>query len=1038
MTQQATLPSAATHEFRTLHFDLGHIRYGGPLELIAAGRKVALERHTEESIAQLRSTLHPSVAAKAKLERLTHVAREVPLRRNDIKLLHVRAVRPTGTETPGSAVPLGILAAGLHIPASIRPRCIHSARKRSHFGLGAEDDSSFLQDLFTTDDTATVVIFLHPDSVNFDPGTFEQVYNTITASGAVAYLDNSIRQQGDDWVTSQPVTNMDGTQWYDANGNPGFMSLYSTQTASDALMPMQIVVQSLKDNLQLQGHNWTAIQGLACISSGPASLSSMGTVRARAVGDAAPVWAIQNQSPAGGLTLGNLTAGTQDGFTTLQIGFDNLYSRHLSVYVEYLDANGNVIDLSNLTFPTPTDPSQDQRFRKFDTGTARLLDVLQPQAYFSGIPLTFISNNYTVTVPIPADSVGGIASVNMLCGGMGSGAWTYPSNIEMIGTVLTAVFEYGFPVILAAVDMGVDNSILSGWFSSNTADLLVDEGLLTLATQLPITEWGPNNWQAFLIPVIQYIVTYIIPTYGPMLFATVPEVTAEASDPVGWIAAAVSITMTVLSLASTTSDVLQSPPVYANTLSYSMTISITLLPDINDPTFPEVATNYTVIARFTNGTTVQRFDGNVAPNTKTLDPVVFNNVPAGGTMTVQVIFFSSDGWIAGQALWQGQCALQNGQPEMDLTIQITENLVQLTSSTVYSHASILEYESGSHAWVASPPPQDVASALTIHPTPPYCSQLQSLTYAVESVSPTASEGLLGYTWQATSDKIAQCGQTSDGAAVYLSQVLSSANPPDTALVFSGCGIAEPASLAFDLSNPSDNGFFYIDPRNGSVFVRRFDQTQPPYTQNSLSCGSLFPELSVDDLAIFQAKFLVAINTDLSKLQIVHLSETDGPDSAAPAASMLSGYGTRAGLMNSPVAVAVAKDGTILVLENGNSRLQAFDEYGGPLMGYFAGSPFMTLQNIAAGQLFIDLAIESTGYIYILSQLPPVNDDLVYTDYVLDVYTPAGAFLCRSAGIAAAKMDVDHWRNVWALNYHLLISPSGAAEPSISLWTPSGA
>jgi hypothetical protein len=38
------------------------------------------------------------------------------------------------------------------------------------------------------------------------------------------------------------------------------------------------------------------------------------------------------------------------------------------------------------------------------------------------------------------------------------------------------------------------------------------------------------------------------------------------------------------------------------------------------------------------------------------------------------------------------------------------------------------------------------------------------------------------------------------------------------------------------------------------------------------------------------------------------------------------------------------------------------------------------------------------------------------DYRLDVYDPQGNFLTRTTGVAAARMTVDTFRNVYTLNY----------------------
>jgi len=84
-----------------------------------------------------------------------------------------------------------------------------------------------------------------------------------------------------------------------------------------------------------------------------------------------------------------------------------------------------------------------------------------------------------------------------------------------------------------------------------------------------------------------------------------------------------------------------------------------------------------------------------------------------------------------------------------------------------------------------------------------------------------------------------------------------------------------------------------------------------------------------------------------------------------------------------------------------------------------------------GVVYLDLAVESQGYMYVLSY---IGDGLAPVSYRLDVYTPNGDFLTRTTGVAAARLAVDLFRNVYTLNYEPL-SGSPRVEPTLSQWLP---
>jgi hypothetical protein len=92
--------------------------------------------------------------------------------------------------------------------------------------------------------------------------------------------------------------------------------------------------------------------------------------------------------------------------------------------------------------------------------------------------------------------------------------------------------------------------------------------------------------------------------------------------------------------------------------------------------------------------------------------------------------------------------------------------------------------------------------------------------------------------------------------------------------------------------------------------------------------------------------------------------------------------------------------------------------------------------------YLDMAVESQGYIYVLAYRDDGTDP---ADYILDIYAPDGSFCSRTPdpsvtrspqNVVAGKIAVDIWRNLYGLTYETLTSPWGTPQPGMAHWMPT--
>jgi hypothetical protein len=180
--------------------------------------------------------------------------------------------------------------------------------------------------------------------------------------------------------------------------------------------------------------------------------------------------------------------------------------------------------------------------------------------------------------------------------------------------------------------------------------------------------------------------------------------------------------------------------------------------------------------------------------------------------------------------------------------------------------------------------------------------------------------------------------------------------------------------------------------------------------------------------------IVSINSSVNKIEVITLPDAAVADDVAPLSQAYGGVGIRPGLMDGPTLAALAPDGTILVLESVNNRIQAFD-LNANAVPKFQKAYFFPLKQQTVTQ-YLSFAVEYTGYMYVLSKAGSPGSET----FTLDIYTPQGGWLTSTTGLVAARLAVNYWRDIFAENFQVLELPDGSlparTEPSISHWIPS--
>jgi hypothetical protein len=369
---------------------------------------------------------------------------------------------------------------------------------------------------------------------------------------------------------------------------------------------------------------------------------------------------------------------------------------------------------------------------------------------------------------------------------------------------------------------------------------------------------------------------------------------------------------------------------------------------------------------------------------------------------------------------------------------MANNKVPIRADTVYLHTRKTALDANAnHVWQTDPDGSHAPPYL-----PPPGDQQPSLG-ALRRISvrqnPNSRAGYLGYAWESYSSGYGGCAGKAQGQYDYLANINTDAGSAQSGYVGSACGMAAGVDLAYSMIS-EDAVNLMLDP-DGLYLrpIRLGSAPTLPAPNSGLALGRL--NLAPTRLLLHPSGHAVSINQEFHKLEALKLPASAVDDASAGRqylARTYSGQGSRPGLMTSPVAAAISADGAILVLENsdGNNRLQAFDIGGNPIP-YFRKQPrpyFLQL-DITRNSTYLDLAVEFSGYLYVLSR------DGGDTHW-LDIYHPlqqGNAPICRTSGINAARLAVDFWRTVYTLNYEILRLPGGGipalTEPSASVWLP---
>jgi hypothetical protein len=375
---------------------------------------------------------------------------------------------------------------------------------------------------------------------------------------------------------------------------------------------------------------------------------------------------------------------------------------------------------------------------------------------------------------------------------------------------------------------------------------------------------------------------------------------------------------------------------------------------------------------------------------------------------------------------------------LTLNLQLIQKQVPLTADTIYSHKEVITLnDAGAHVWTeasGAPPAQEPLDCT------PASGQLCELT----GITVNTTAGAVGQSFRSANAAVGDCTSGVAGGQEDQFSNISVTETPQVGYFYSGCGFGAPPRLVYDLVN-DPNFNFYLDTsaktlqdnpdfQGGVIRQIRLAAGNQGFDapDSNLAWGKLrFPSNS---LLLHPGRKIVSINTTLSKIEVIDLPNAAVADAVAPGSHTHGGRGQREGLMDSPVLATLAPDGSVLVLEYTNQRIQAFDLNANPVPKFGASGSgyFFDLKEQAVAN-YLGFAVEFAGYMYVLWKDVAGNQ-------TLDIYDPTGSFLCSTPDFVGRTMTVNYWRDLFTQNAQVLRLPNGGlptrTEPSVSHWIPS--
>ena len=1025
---------------RDLHFDLSWL---GPTHeteaytLHIGGRRHLLSRHTPE-------TLAASSAAGAP----THFAPQVAVQAGTVGLAYV-----TGANSPE----------GFPTLASV---CIHTASDAGSYSV---------------DDVAKAVVFMNPTVTLLTPELAQTVLGHIGNTDDLPGLTAEIKYLKDQWcqptgvvdAVGKPVRKPNGMQYYTYELHPRVLLATARPSGQSKAL--------IYSDQSLQGARWKLLPGVsvldmktenAAAARRAATAPVQADIRMPGSGNGYHV-AVQDGGPNYGLAVTVKSLSGNSSNFVIDLTVTNSYIRHTSVFVSFLKADGvtamQVPDndwiniLEGATLPIVRDwlnlfyAGKDPEL--LGNNTLKFLGNVGAEGTFLGIPVSSANVEFQFGLPQQQGIVG---KIRLLVGSLGvasGGDWD--PDAAWLGLSMTALIDLAIPTYALLLTVGVEsNKIFDEIFKDVKFLLPTANAVYTVAKDLftDPSKVGKDISSALLslgVSIAGKVLTD--PKVESLLAAYFGSEAVEDAIPfVGWAFQVLAIEATVVQLAQTVGEVIGSPRVVEFDLTVTMDAQITLIPE---QAFPDNASSFTITAQYTGNTTRTYADTLSDAKNKTRIVVDWKDVPVGGQVSFVVAMFDNNGWGVGK----GQSIIfdneLNGNPIFTATVTVKQQLYPLTAGTTYQHSALLNYDAtGGYSWQPSvQAPIETRESLG---TGPIGHKLQALS----GITLSDDLGVVGYGWEASGLGIPPVdgpGNSQNTELYTMGNIGYRAIPggdpkywPDAGYMTAPAGYSKPSILLYVRTaagaGQASPRFLYLDPsgdENTGYHLRQVVPViDPAVPMNStkrqfdLDKGTSWGRFGMlpTSLAIHSNGYVVAVNRRYDTLQILALPAVASSDVSAPWASNPVGPGTVPGRLGAPALVAIRPDQTILVLEAGNRRIQAFSRGGHPVPA-FPGLeqpyciPLVSHGSADTNVVYLSMSVDVANYVYILSQNGNGYDA---ADFNLDVYTPAGEHLLSQRGLVAAGLAVDLWRNVYTLNFQQISGPGGRTEPSISEYTPS--